>query len=464
MISAHEKQQIIERVTEAKQGHVFEYWSRLSSRQKDSLLEQLKDIDFSLIGKLADEHIKHPKHNKTKIRPAHVIHLPRTRQEEKKRQRAMQAGRKALQKGQVAAFLVAGGQGSRLGFEGPKGCFKISPVKNKTLFQLHAEKILAVQKKFSTVIPWYIMTSESNNKDTIRFFRQNRYFGLKEKNVFFFRQKEMPAIDMKGRLVLERKDRIFTSPDGHGGAITLFKESGALADMKKRGVKYIFYFQVDNALVRMACPLFAGYHILEKADMSTKIVKKTDPEERVGVIAHVNGRIGLVEYSEMSKTEKYARKKNNELVYDAGNIAIHIINTGFVEKLNKAGFSLPFHKAVKNIPTFAGDVQGVKFETFVFDALGYAKKSATVEVKREDEFAPVKNKEGSDSPETAVNLQIDMFGRWLELCGIKMPRDSNNKVQGKIEIAPLYALDPEELKKKIPPDFRFAKGSSVYLG
>jgi UDP-N-acetylglucosamine/UDP-N-acetylgalactosamine diphosphorylase len=303
------------------------------------------------------------------------------------------------------------------------------------------------------------MTSRGNDAQTRKFFKQHKYFGLKEKNIMFFTQQEMPAIGMNGKLILSAKSKLFKNPNGHGGSILALKESGALADMKKRGIKYIFFYQVDNALIKMLDPIFIGHHILGKAEMSSKIVRKAYAEEKVGIIGYVNGKLGALEYSEMSKKDMHAKNPNGELKFYAASIAIHMINTNFVEKLNKGGFKLPWHKAVKNIPTFKGNIQGVKFETFVFDSLGYAKSSITMEVKREDEFAPVKNKKGADSPKTATDMQIDLYARWLENCKINIPRDKNNKV--KIEISPLFALDPQELKKKLPLNMKFNKGDSV---
>jgi len=459
-----EQQKIIERIYKEGHQHVFEYWDKLNKKEKSALLNDLSEIDFKLLNQLIEQHIKNPKIETQKIiQPSPITSLPKTKKQKKHRLKALKKGRKAILKGKVAVFLVAGGQGSRLGYNGPKGCFKISPIKKKSLFRLQAEKILAIQKKLNTIIPWYIMTSKSNDSQTKRFFKRNKYFGLDSDNIIFFMQKEIPAIDKKGKLILETKNKIFKNPNGHGGSVLALYESGALKDIKKRGIKYIFYYQVDNALVRMLDPIFIGYHILKKAEMSTKIVKKACPEEKVGVIGYVNGKLGVIEYSDLSKQEMYAKNQNGELKYNAGNIAIHMINVKFVEKLNKTGFMLPYHKAVKNISTFKGDVEGIKFETFVFDALNHVKASITMEVKREDEFAPVKNKDGVDSPKTAHDMQVNMHARWLEYCKINIPRDQNKIVQGKIEISPLFALDPNQLKRKLPLNIKFEKGSNISL-
>jgi UDP-N-acetylglucosamine/UDP-N-acetylgalactosamine diphosphorylase len=459
-----EQQKLIDLFHKEGQEHIFSSWSKLKKAEKDSLLKDMADIDFKLIKELTEKHIKkQTKEEKKKIEPAEFVSLPATKKEKRMRQKALTVGRKALSKSQVAAFLVAGGQGSRLGFEGPKGCFQISPVEKKSLFQMHAEKILSIQNKFKTIVPWYIMTSTANDEATKEFFAKNNYFGLHPKNIIFFIQNEIPAVDMNGKLIMESKYKIFKNPNGHGGSILALHESGAIKDMKKRGIKYIFYFQVDNVLVRMLDPVFIGHHILKNAEMSSKIVRKAYPEERVGVVGYVNGKLGVVEYSDLPKEEMFAKNEKGELKYIAGSIALHCISTAFVEKLNKKGFMLPYHRAVKKIPTFKGEIEGNKFETFVFDALGYAKSSVTLEVKREDEFAPVKNKDGPDSPQTAHDLQVEMYARWLEYCRINLPKDDNNKFKGKIEISPLFAIDPNELKKKLQADFKLNKNNIVSL-
>lgn len=454
---------IVEKVYNAKQEHVFKYWEKLSKKEQKELIDSISDVDFKQAEQRFKE-LKNKTEQKNKLEPARIIPSPKTSEQERYRIKALNIGRGYLRKGKVAAFLVAGGQGTRLGFDGPKGCFKISPVKKKTLFQIFAEKIIAIQKKYSTAIPWYIMTSIANDKETKRFFLKNSHFNLNPKNIMFFKQREIPAVDEAGKLILETKSRVFKNPNGHGGSLIALHESGALKDMKKRGIKEIFYFQVDNPLVRMLDPIFIGYHVLARAQMSTKVVKKTNPDERVGVVGYINEKLGVIEYSELSDKEKKAKTKSGDLLFSAGNIAIHMLSRKFVEKLSKKRFMLPHHKAVKKIPAVNSEITGIKFETFVFDALKYTKSSITMEVKRGDEFAPVKNKEGEDSPDSSIKMQNDMYARWLEYANINIPRDANGFVQGNIEIHPNYAIDPGELRKKLDLNFKFSKGSNVYLG
>src|SRR3990172_4308443 len=271
-----EKSKIIEKVYAAGQEHVLRFWDELDESSREKLLPQLAEIDFALINKLYQDFIKHktPGVFKGDLKPADFITLPKTDKEKAAFRKAHKIGEEALRAGRVAAFLVAGGQGSRLGFDGPKGMFPISPVKNKTLFQLHAEKILACSKKYGVIIPWYIMTSESNHVETVAYFAGNDYFGLGKENVICFEQAMIPALDPNGKLILEQKDSIFRNPNGHGGSLEALKKNGALADMQRRGIDLISYFQVDNVLIKICDPVFIGFHISAEAQMSAKVLVK----------------------------------------------------------------------------------------------------------------------------------------------------------------------------------------------
>jgi len=460
-----EPKQLIEQTKEAGQGHVFRYWDELTEAQRQRLLSQLCAIDFDLLNRLKQEFILSSQRPVFRgvIEPVDPIPVPRTDSERQTRRRALEAGEEALHEGKVAAFLVAGGQGTRLGFSGPKGTFPIGPVSDKSLFEWHAQKLLALRRRYRQPIRWYIMTSESNHTDTVFYFSENNFFGLDQNDVHFFPQEMIPALDESGRLILDAKDHIFTSPNGHGGSLQALVKSGALHDMKQRGVELIFYFQVDNVLVKMCDPVFLGYHLLEGAEMSVKVARKRDPWEKVGVIGRIDGRLGVVEYSDLPDGEKAARNPDGTLKYDAGNLAIHILSVSFVEKETAGGLRLPWHVAHKRIPyldeagqlVFPQAPNGYKFETFVFDALGDADKVAVLEVERSEEFSPVKNAEGVDSPQSARRDLSNLFGRWLEGAGVQVARDADGNVTAAIEISPLYALDAEELKRKLAPGFRF---------
>lgn len=431
------------------QDHVLMFWDQYNESQKSNFIKQIESIDFEL---LADLYKKaSSKDNSVQdinLDPTSVVSLSQRQSLDAK---MIAKGQELLKAGKVAVFLVAGGQGSRLGYDGPKGVYPISPVKRKSLFQLHAEKIIASNRMYNTNIPWYIMTSSGNHDDTVAFFEKNNYFGLNGQDVMFFKQEMMPAVDNNGKLLLVEKDQIFMSPNGHGGSLKAIWDSGAYDDMMKRNIESIFYFQVDNVLINIADPAFIGYHKSDDAEMSSKVLRKAYPEEKLGVICRINGNIGVIEYSDLSKEDTYATTKDGELKYWAGSIAIHMLETSFIEKINKKGFKLPYHIAEKSIPHIDKDgnlvkpagKNGYKFETFVFDALHHCKTTTTIEGRREDDFSPLKNKTGLDSEETAIRDMSAMFIRWLKSAGKNLPDEINN-----IEISPLFAKTAEELHAK----------------
>ncbi|MFO7890609.1 MAG: UDPGP type 1 family protein [bacterium] len=462
---------LIDRIYNEDQEQVFDWWDQLDNISRQKLLNQLKGVDFTLIKQLREQ-LKQFQREKSgapvSMEPPEIISIPETEDQKRKAKEAEKTGEEVIRKGQVGAFLVAGGQGTRLGYDGPKGTFPITPVKGKTLFQLHAEKIRAAAKKYHTTIPWYIMTSETNDEATKQFFKRNNYFGFNKNDIFFLKQKMLPALDEKGRFILDKKDHIFESPNGHGGSLLALFESGALDDMDKRGVKHISYFQVDNVLTTIIDPIFLGYHVLQQAEMSSKMVRKKTPEEKVGVFGRVDDKLKVIEYSDMSNEDQHARDENGNLKYSGGNIALHIINVDFVREEVEDGFKLPYHIAHKKIPFLDDNGQtqvpdspnGYKFETFVFDALQDTTSSVIMEVARDKEFSPVKNKKGLSSPETAKQDMTNFFGSWLEKAGNTVPRDENGDVKGFIEISPFYARNLEEfLQKKNEIEFK----ENVYI-
>ncbi len=465
------KQKIIDATVRAGHARVFKWWESIDDEAGDRLLEQLSGIDFEELSRLYRRHKDDTSPPSQKeIGPAETIPVPKDEQSVETAMRAAKTGESAIRSGSVAVFLVAGGQATRLGIDAPKGTFEISPVKKKSLFQLHAEKIRALSKRYGAKLPFYIMTSETNDADTREFFSKNDFFGLEPADVFFFKQEMVPALDLEGRLIPDSKDHIFTNPNGHGGSISSLKSSGALDDMRARGIRHIFYFQVDNVLIKIADPLFLGYHIERGAEMSAKVAPKRDPEEKVGVACRVGSELTVIEYSDLPDELRYARNEDGSLKYSAGNLAIHLLDVDFVDRLSGGEYSLPYHIARKSVP-FLNDAgilekpdekNGLKFERFVFDALGLATETVVMEVAREEEFAPVKNADGEDSPASALRLMTELHARWLEEAGRPVPRNSEGNPAGPVEINSLFALDSEELQEKLPPDFEVK--FPLYLG
>ena len=457
------------------------FWHEISPQQQKELLTQIEQLDFDEVDKWIEQYVKSsnpcplPQHFDPApyypAIPVGAVREPPSCTAVEKYKQAVELGKTLLSEGKVAAFIVAGGQGTRLGFDGPKGNFPISPVKNKTLFTLFAEMIAAASKKYSAALPWYIMTSPLNHQPTIDTFKSSGYFGLDKTNIFIFQQGTMPNFGMDGKILMADKGTLAVSPDGHGGSLKALYKSGATADMKRRGVKIISYFQVDNPLINIFDPLFIGLHALDKAEMSSKALIKAGPLEKVGNFCLVDGKVTVIEYSDLPDELANKRNADGSLVFQLGSIAIHIISRKFVEKLNAKGFALPFHRAVKKIPHIdqGGNLvepsqpNGIKLETFVFDALPLASKSIILETLRSEEFGPVKNASGTDSAETARQMMTERAAAWLEYAGVKIPRNPDGSVDAIIEIAPTFAIDKEDVKAKaaqIPP---IARGEKFYL-
>jgi UDP-N-acetylglucosamine/UDP-N-acetylgalactosamine diphosphorylase len=281
----------------------------------------------------------------------------------------------------------------------------------------------------------------------------------------------LPSLDFEGKILLADKDAFVCSPDGHGGSLKALYKSGAIGDMKRRGVEFISYFQVDNPLINIFDPLFIGLHALDQAEMSSKAVIKTGPKERVGIFALVGDKVTIVEYSDLPDELAEKRSPDGSLTFKLGNIAIHIINCAFVEKLNNAGFILPLHRAAKEIPHL--DLQGnfvepdrlngVKLESFVFDALPLASKSVILETLRSEEFAPVKNAAGVDSVKSARGMIVARSAAWLESAGVAVPRKPDGSVDCLIEIAPSFALEKDDVKAKLSQIPEIKPMDRIYL-
>ena len=425
-------------------ARLLEAGSRFVSRER--IAEDLEQLDLELVRELLEGRGLYEEPAMVQVKPAAVVPASFASSAEAGRYRTH--GEELLRQGRIAALVVAGGQGSRLGIEAPKGVVGVTPVRGKSLFQLHAEKVLALSRKYGSPVPLFIMTSRANNADTRAFFEEHSFFGLDPNEVFFFVQGMLPSITLDGRFVLSHHGGLFMNPDGHGGTLAALRKNGCLDIMRARGIEEIFYFQVDNPLVSICDPLFIGLHNLQGAKMSSKVVRKTSFDEKVGIIAEVDGKTRVVEYSDMSDDMRYALDAEGRMLYWAGNSAIHMIRRDFVESLTSSAMRLPFHRAEKNIPALASagnpvEIRGIKFETFIFDALPMAEKSVTLEVIREHEFAPVKNMTGEDSLETSRAMQSELHKSWLKDLGVEVSDRSL------IEISPLAALEKDDLAARV---------------
>jgi UDP-N-acetylglucosamine/UDP-N-acetylgalactosamine diphosphorylase len=458
-----------------KQSHLLTFWSQLNEKQRHNLLNQIEQLEFNRIEENINRYVKKPASSglpkNFSAAPAYPA-VPETAEQKEKYSRAKQVGTELISNGKVAAFVVAGGQGTRLGFDGPKGDFAISPVKNKTLFQLFAEQIAAAGRKYNFQPRWYIMTSPLNHAQILKIFGRNNFYGLEPKSVFIFQQGTEVNFSTDGEILLAEKDTLSASPDGHGGSLKALYKSGAAIDMKDRGVEYISYFQVDNPLINIFDPLFVGLHAIDKSEMSSKALVKAGPLEKVGNFCLADGKVMVIEYSDLP--DELAEKKNPDgsFVFSLGSVAIHMINRSFVEQLNIKGFALPYHKAVKKTPYI--DLQtgrkiepqkpnGIKLETFVFDALPLAQRSIILEMLRSEGFAPVKNAVGTDSPQITKKMMIARAASWLAQAGIKIPTKPDGSIDCRIEIASSFAMRKEDISEKKAKITPIKPGDAIYL-
>jgi len=407
---------LLHRLKRHAQEHVLAGWDGLAVEARHTLVEQLAGIDFeeleALFARRGEPHTALPE--RESVHPLSVISPMALTTED------WDAGEAELRAGRVAALVVAGGQGSRLGFDLPKGMYPIGP-KDESLFQIHAEKVLALRCRYSTTLPLLVMTSPATHDETVRFFGTNRHFGLPADDVHFFRQDTMPALSLlDGKLLLEAPGKLFLSPNGHGGTLTALADTGLLGDLKRCGIRSVFYFQVDNPLVNIGDPAFVGRHVRDRSEASSKVVFKEHPGEKVGLLAEVNSRCGIIEYSDLPKEWAEERSPTGELVFRAGNPAIHLFDIAFLERITSGSDRLGLHIARKKVTHF-DPVRGavvepttenaLKFELFIFDALPLAERTLAVSTDRCDEFAPLKNATGPDSPETVRQAILDHTAR-----------------------------------------------------
>lgn len=451
-----EESTLRERAERSGQGHLFAGWSSLDAAGRERLLAQVASLDLELVARLAallrSGATPAPP---GELRPPELFPLLRDAAREREAREAAAAGEELLATGRVGFLVVAGGQASRLGYESPKGLLPVGPVSGRTLFELHARRLLAARKRYGARIPWYVMTSRATDAATRAYFQQQDHFGIDPEDVHFLVQAMLPAMDLSGRILLSGPGELFLAPNGHGGVLEALGRSGALAHARERGVELLSYFQVDNPLARPGDPLFLGLHAGAGAGMSSKAVAKRDPQEKVGVLARVRDggreRTACIEYSDLPEELRLAREPGGELAYRAGNIAVHVLSRGFVEELASGRLELPWHVARKRMRVWEDgrtvEREGAKLETFVFDALLHSPRSVTLEVDRRLEFTPVKNARGEDSPDTARADMCSLHARWVRAAGLPLPPGEPPPV----EVDPLLAEEEREFVARRPP-------------
>lgn len=445
-----------ERLRKVHQEHLLAGWDRLSPDQQAALARQIDAVDFELLARLVrqpQDAGESPSAKALRAQPpAHIVRLPQSPTDHAACRRAADKGENLLRQGRVGAILVAGGQGTRLGFDQPKGMYPIGPVSRHTLFQLLAAQLLARGRRAGKSIPYYIMTSDATHEATLAYFRDHDHCGLDPHDVHFFQQGTMPAVDAQsGRVLLAAPGQLATSPDGHGGMLAALERAGLLDDMARRGIDYLYYHQVDNPLAIVCDPAFLGWHVEQGSEVSTKVVAKTGPEEKMGLLVDVDGQTQIIEYSDMPAEVAARRTADGELELWAGSTAIHVFDRAFLDRVVRQRLDLPFHLALKKVPYI--DEQGAlvqpaapnacKFERFIFDILPHARRALVVEASRDREFNPVKNASGVNSPDDVQRSLVELHAGWLRQAGISVPDGTP------VEISPLFALDAEETTRRM---------------
>lgn len=394
------------------QEHVIAAYNRADEKTKEKLLNQIEKIDFSQLNELYEMTKKEIKFENSKIEPMPYVDSAKLSEEEKKKY--IEIGEKIICEGKLAVVTMAGGQGTRLGHNGPKGTFDIGLMSHKSLFEILTDYLKEVHEKYNVTIPWYLMTSKDNNKDTVEFFENHEYFHYPKDGIrMFFKQGELPMLDEAGKVIINEEGIIKEAADGHGGIFEAMFKEGVLEDMKARGIQWIFIGSVDNPLVKMADPLFIGYAAYNNYMAASKTIVKAYPEEKVGVFCKKNGMPFVIEYTEISNEMAHQKDENGELIFGEAHMLLNLFNIQTLEKIKEV--KLPYHSAHKksNIVDESGNLivpqepNAYKFETFIFDAFSLIPEIGLFRGKREDDFAPVKNAQGIDSPETARELYED---------------------------------------------------------
>jgi UDP-N-acetylglucosamine/UDP-N-acetylgalactosamine diphosphorylase len=430
--------QLKEELIKCQQEHLLVEAEGWSEEQKASLLEDLRNIPWKDLGEVSQD--KAP----SSVEPSRVISLE---EREERLEELMAEGQKAYVEDDVAVLMVAGGQGTRLGFAGPKGCFEIGALSGKSVYQIQSEKVLALSKELGKEVPFLIMTSPATDEPTRDFFNQHNRFGLSENQLRFFSQASVPSLTEHGKLVLSAPGELLKNPDGHGGCFTALCQSGLLEGLRSDGIEHLLYIQVDNILAPVHDPVLLGLARLENADVITKVVEKERAEEKVGLLVKIDGVDGIIEYIAMSDEQINSRDENGKLEFRWGNTAMHYWSVDFLLRNYDSGYQLPLHRSKKPLEIYSQEetkkIEGYKHERFIFDLLPRAKVSLGLAVHRGEEFAPLKNAEGVDSPRTVNELCTEKFTRWLKDAGVEVAKGVT------VEISPLFALNGEALGRKL---------------
>ncbi|MGE0755559.1 MAG: UTP--glucose-1-phosphate uridylyltransferase [Pirellulaceae bacterium] len=444
------KEELQGHLQQVGQEHLLRHWDALTAPQRESLARQIQSLDFTALRRFVTGADDTPDWAQLAERAAPPRAIRRQiAANEISQEAARKRGNEALAAGQIGMILVAGGQGTRLGFSQPKGMFPIGPVSGRTLFQVLVDRLTAVARRHRVRIPLYVMTSTATHDETVGYFESQQWLGLDRADVYFFRQGMLPAVDRRtGQVLLSAPDELALSPDGHGGMLAALSNSGCLADARQRGVTVFFYGQVDNPLLQVCDAEFIGYHLLAGSEMTTQVVQKRFALERVGNVVDLDGKTQIIEYSDLPQTVAERTNADGSLYLWAGNTAVHAFARDFLEREAADALGLPIHRATKKVPYVGDDGQlikpaepnATKFERFIFDLLPRARQTIVVEVAAEEAFAPVKNAatEKVDTPETAQAAMIRRDRELLRAAGMTVPDGVA------VEVHPGWAMDASD--------------------
>ena len=458
-----DRQELLNRLNRYGQERLVRLCKDLDEASCTRLASQLENVDLGQLARLCEAVVEEEDWadlaRQAESPPA--LRLSSRRRHDKTEfgwtaKQARQRGGQALDEGKVGVLMTAGGQGSRLGFDRPKGLYPIGPVSGASLLQIHIEKIRAAARRHQKPIPLYLMNSPVTVEEQSAFLAENNYFGMAEEDIFPFCQGTMPVVDaVTGDLLLASKDTLFLSPDGHGGAVSALARSGAIESMRRRGIEQLFYFQVDNPLVPICDAEFIGCHLLANSELTSMAVAKQQPTDKVGNFVGIDKRLQIIEYSDFPADVAERRAEDGSLQFWAGSIAVHIFSVDFLQRSLSLSDALPFHTARKKV-TYLGDegkvVQpnqpnALKFERFIFDLLPHAENALIVEYAEEDCFAPLKNAPGAErnTAEYVQRFMINQYHHWLQEAGIQVAGDVA------VEISPLWALDGMDVARRVKP-------------
>ena len=409
----------IEIVKKYNQEHLLKYIDLISTNEgKNNLINDIENIDFEKLNRLFALSNQNFKNSMKTVMLEHIRVFDKSRFSDEENNEILKIGEDIIANNQYAVVTMAGGQGTRLGHKGPKGTFilNVKP-EPKSLFQIIAENLIKANNKYGIILNWYIMTSTENNDETVKYFEDNNYFGYNSENVKFFKQGNLPLLSEDGKLVINSEYRIKYAASGNGTIYQAMLNDGVIDDMKRKGIKWVFIGSVDNALLNMVDPMLLGLTKKRGTEIASKTIVKNSPYEKVGVFCKKNGKPGVIEYSEIPETLIEEVDENGELMYGESHIMCNLYTLDAIEKI--ANVELPYHSAHKKVDFmqedgnmfYAKEANGYKYEAFIFDGFELFDDITLYRGKREEDFAPVKNAEGVDSPETATKLYNDFWFR-----------------------------------------------------